>query len=872
MGEVYRATDTNLKRQVALKVLPTAFVTDGDRLARFQREAEVLAKLNDPHIAQIYGLEKADGITALVMELVEGPTLADRIAKGPIPLEESLAIARQIAEALETAHEQGIIHRDLKPANVKVRDDGTVKVLDFGLAKAVEPTSGTRPDLTNSPTITAPAMTQIGVIVGTAAYMSPEQAKGRPAEKRSDVWAFGCVLFELLTGRKAFSGHTFAEVAAAIVDRDPDWTALPPSTPVSVRRLLRRCLQRDVKRRLQDMGDIRIEIDEVATLESEPFAPAERSRRRTWSVWIAVSALGLGLIAVLIAWDAARRPASAESLRFSVSLPERFATPYFVTIAPDGRQIAFVVTDTRGRQLLGVRSFDDREPRLFAGTEDAAHPFWSPDSRHVAFIAGYVQQGRVKSVDVDSGTIRDVAGPAFRAGGAWAENGLVLFVAPGLKLSGVSTPGAPVSPVAVRDARGAELTVVWPRLLPDGRHFLFFHPSTDASQTGLYVGALDGTPATLLVRTKWIGAYAPPGYVLFLRDDHALMAQSLDAQRLQLVGDPKMIVEHVYGEEAGVPFTNFSASSNGTLVVVDPSIADTELTWFDRQGHALEAVGPPGLYDHRTPQVSPDGKLVAVARGPLPSGDIWILNVANGSNTRLTFDPATNETPLWSPDGTMVVFQSDRGDRRSRLYQRQANGAGTDELLFEESSGALSLQDWSHDGRFLVYVAPGARRTEDLWVLPMTGDRKPFPYLQTAFNESQAQISPNGQWIAYTSDESGRSEVYVQRFPRAGSKHQVSSDGGVQPRWRDDGRELFFLSPDENLMAATVAGDADIEVGRPIVLFRTQLPTWATGGPPIWRTTYASASNGQRFLLVHPARRSEPPVTVILNWTALLKR
>jgi Tol biopolymer transport system component len=541
-------------------------------------------------------------------------------------------------------------------------------------------------------------------------------------------------------------------------------------------------------------------------------------------------------------------------------------------MAPDGRQVAFVATDSSGRRLLGTATWDGRAPRLIPGTEDAGHPFWSPDSRVVGFISG----SGLKTVDVSGGPVHTVAAPAFRAGGTWNQDGTLLFVQTLGRLATVSASGGAVSPVVVHDASGREVSATFPRFLPDGRHFLFYSgnrswESAQGQQRGVYLGSLDSTSATFMSSTKFSAAYARPGYLLFMRDDHALMAQPFDARRLALTGDPALVAERVLGSEFA-SYSGFSVSSNGALAFLGQSIANTQLTWFDRKGHPLDTIGAPDLYDPETPQLSPDGRRVAVARGFLSSEDIWLLDAAAGTGSRLTFDPAADETPLWSPDGTRVVFQSNRKDGRSRVYQKAASGAGSDDLLFEEATGSVNLQDWSSDGRFLVYVLRGPKGHQDLWVLPMTGAREPFPLLQTDFNQSQAQVSPNGRWIAYTSDETGHSEVYVQSFPGAGSKRQVSSAGGVQPRWRRDGQELFYLAPDAELMAVPVNGEADIEIGRANALFRTQLPTWAAGGPPEWRTSYDVAADGQKFLLSNPPEQPGPPITVILNWPSVLKK
>jgi serine/threonine protein kinase len=603
MGEVYRARDTQLGRDVAIKVLPPAFVADPERLARFEREARVLASLNHPHIGAIYGVESIAPSTdsghaarALVLELVEGDTLADRLAKSggsrhksqgaELPVTEALTLARQIAEALEAAHEKGIVHRDLKPANIKITPNATVKVLDFGLAKAVTGGSGQAgADPSDAATLTLNG-TQDGVLLGTAAYMSPEQARGQSVDKRTDIWAFGSVLYEMLTGRIAFPGSTVSDHIAAVLEREPEWTALPAIVPASIRRLLRRCLEKDSHRRLHDIADARIEIeDALAFPAAETTAVVATPLRLVVPAAIAALAVAIGVLY----WTPRSTP--SETVRFSVSVPGRLLTPYYIAMAPDGRQVAFVATDSSGRQLLGTATWDGREPRLIPGTEDAGHPFWSPDSHVVGFISG----GGLKTVNVSGGPVHTVAAPAFRAGGTWNQDGIILFVQRLGRLATVSASGGAVSPVVVHDASGREVSGTFPRFLPDGRHFLFysgnrFWEGAQGQQRGVYVGSLDSTSATYLSRTKFRAAYAPPGYLLFMRDDHALMAQPFDPRRLALTGDPALVAERVLGNESA-GYNSLSVSSNGALAFVDQSIANTQLTWFDRLGHPLGTIG-----------------------------------------------------------------------------------------------------------------------------------------------------------------------------------------------------------------------------------------------------------------------------------------
>jgi serine/threonine protein kinase len=862
MGEVYRARDTKLNRNVALKVLPHLFALDPDRLARFKREAQLLASLSHPNIAAIYGLEDSDGVQALALELIEGPTLADRIAQRPIALPEALIVARQIADALESAHERGIVHRDLKPANIKITGDGMVKVLDFGLAKALDPTaSASALDASNSPTLTAHA-TEIGMILGTAAYMSPEQARGKPVDKRTDVWAFGCVLYEMITGRPVFARDTVSDTIAAILEREPDWTGLPEATPASVRRLLQRCLDKDPRRRLHDIADARLEIEETPTgpLSIPPAEGIRIRKRQTWQWAIAALALAATATTILLYWT--RRTAPSETFRLSVSVQGDITPQLSAAISPDGRQLAYISTDSSGKSMLWIRPLDSLKARFLAGTENAAHPLWSPDGRSLGFVAG----GKIKRIEAEGGPVQTLADTGqFRAGAAWNRDGVIIFSGASGLLK-IPAAGGAVSSVTTLDRSRREIFHAWPQFLPDGRHFLYFVQSAQSEHRGVYVGSLDSGKSVQLLQSELKAAYALQGYLLFVRDE-ALMAQPFDAERLELKGEPSLVADGIWVAE-GAGQASFSVSPTGVLAYVNATLWNTQLAWFDRRGRPTGSVGPPDRYNSQIPQLAPDASRIAIARGHRLKEDIWILDAADGTASRLTFGRDHAETPAWSADGTRIVFVTTSDAGESRLYLKNANGTGTEELLF--SARTTGLQDWSSDGRFLVYTITGEKGSADLWVLPLAGNRQPFPFLQTAFNETQAQISPDGRWLAYTSNESGEDEVYVQTFPKAGSKRQISTEGGVSPRWRRDGKELFYLAADERLMAVPVNDQNALETDRPIALFRTRLIPQGSqsAGLP---TQYDVAPDGQRFLLNLPTDQSGSPITVVLNWAAALK-
>jgi serine/threonine protein kinase len=888
MGEVWRARDTKLNRDVALKVLPAAFASDADRLVRFKREAQVLASLNHPHIGAIYGFEDDAGVHALVLELVEGPTLADRIAQGVVPLDEALSIARQIADALETAHEQGIVHRDLKPANIKLRADGTVKVLDFGLAKALEPAGASRADVTNSPTITTPAMTQVGMILGTAAYMSPEQAKGRPADKRSDVWAFGCVLFEMLTGKRAFPGDDVSDTLAAILMREPDWTALPSGVPRQIGTVIKRCLEKDRKTRIPDVSAARFLLDEAPGVLAAPSSDVATSGR-TAVGWKAASVVAvvatLGLAGVSFVHFREKPPATPDLMRFEIVTPDKTTLQKFA-VSPDGRQIAFYAVGSDGAGSVWVRSFETGESRrVVADTGPSPSITWSPDSKSLVFPSGDALNKLMK-VDVSGGppqTLTEIK--SIITGGSWSRDGVIVFGSFGGGIWQVSDAGGVASAVTAIDVSRQETGHSTPVLLPDRKHFLYLRQSSLPESTGIYLGSLDAKPeqqpVTRLIATGFSPAYAPSpdpkvGYVLFLREN-ALLAQPFDPVSLQMAGEQVRVADHL---RSIFEFGAFGVSDNGVLAyqIGDAIGANPlQLTWFDRQGANLGAAMARGYY--LSMRLSPDSSRVAVTRMDLSSvsSNIWLHDFARNTPTRFTSERVGDANPAWAPDGTHVAYDSLRSGR-SGLYQKASNGAGGEVVLLEPS-GRRDLNDWSRDGRFLLYSQVDSKTRSDLWVLPLDGNRQPQRYVSSGFNETQGQFSPDGHWIAYVSDENGRTEIFVRPFPLAADSGQwtVSNSGGVAPRWRRDGKELLFLTPDfRTVMAVEVSYTPSLKIGVPVPVFKATISNRVpTGGGDSYNFNWDVTADGKKFLLATAATQEnvpQPPVSVVLNWTALLKK
>jgi eukaryotic-like serine/threonine-protein kinase len=849
MGEVYRATDTRLQREVAVKVSAERFTE------RFEREARAVAALNHPNIGTLYDV----GPNYLVMELVEGETLAERIQQGPIPLEEALAIARQITEALEVAHERGIVHRDLKPANIKITPDGRVKVLDFGLAKMAEPAPQPDSDPEHSPTLTLEAATELGVIMGTAGYMAPEQARGKAVDKRADIWAFGVVLYEMVTGKRLFQGEDLTETLAIVVKEQPDFERLP----ANVRKLARNCLEKDPKRRLRDIGDA------WRLLEDTSGAPSLASTRTLRWIIVAVLLISAGAALAFVHFRGSLVPPPL--VRFMVAPPEGGDFGPWLALSPDGRRLAFPARDAHGISRVWVRPLDSLELRPLEGTDGANlnDLFWSSDSRFLVFQSAH----KVKKVDIAGGPPQNLCdADNVILGGSWNDEGVILFgnnIGPILR---VSSAGGKPSPVTRLEPGREETFHSDPIFLPDGRHFLYFRHSTRAENQGVFAGSLDAKPGEQNLRriqaAEFSPGFAPPrqpgsfGHLLFLRDG-LLMAQAFNVRRLEMVGEAVPIAEQI-----GTSLTraSFSVSAAGTLAYRRDQGSIKEFTWYDREGHMLDHVGEPGEYDDVA--LSPDGTQLAYSR-PTQGADrqIWILDLVHSSQRRLTFVQGGVWSPAWSPDGRYLAFSAFQGDG---LYVEDLGNSGDPTAVFQpDGSGAVN--QWSPDGRFLIFTL-GARGYH-VFALPNPlggGDRRALPLTNSRFNEAHGQVSPDSRWVAYNSNESGRSEVYVRPFPpvdgRSG-KSLVSSNGGTQPRWRSDGKELYYVSLDQRIMAADVNAGPVFEFATPHALFA------APANARMVLYQYDVTRGGKKFLVAVPFKGAVSlPITVTLNWEATLKK
>jgi len=838
MGEVWKARDTRLDRTVALKVSKEQFTE------RFEREARAVAALNHPNICTLYDV----GPHYLVMELVEGAPL-----KGPLPVEKAVEYAGQILDALDAAHRKGITHRDLKPANILVTKQG-IKLLDFGLAKQAGPVKE------SDDTLTAP-LTGKGQIVGTLQYMAPEQLQGKEADARSDIFAFGCVLYELLSGKRAFEGSSAASVIAAILEREPAPLALAPP----LERVIRKCLAKDPDERFQTARDLKAAL--TWTLEQPPASAAAKPGRR-W--WIAAAALTIGVL--LGGWGVSRfrqPPAEIRSYRLQIDLPEgsRFIFGSFVgglALSPDGRSAAFVASGS-GKSGLWVRPLDGAAARLIAGTEGAAYPFWSPDGKSVAFFSG----SKLLRVDLAGGAPLTVCEVAVPRGGAWSNDGRILYGSSADGLFQVSASGGTPTPLTALDASRGEAYHRWPQVLPGGR-FLYSVQSEKPENSGIYAASFAKPGERMRLLTADTNAlYAPGGdgrsYLLWLRGG-TLVAQELDTGTLKLEGDPHPVADPV--AKIGILGKMNVAVSSGGLLLYSASNTLSQFTWFDRTGKPLGVVGEPGEYS--TFRLSLDGRRVVTALDKPGFTNIWLIEVERGVAGRFTSNSVLNTYPVWSPDGRTVVFTS--GAQRN-LIRKESNGAGNEHRL-SLSPGSIYATDWSRDGRWLLYyeITPGSQR--DLWVLPVTPDGKPAPdatptpYLRTPYNERWGRFSPEAppRWVAYQSDETGRPEVYIRAFPEPRGATRISTGGGQYPQWGAGGRELFYVSLDNKLMAVSLKMRADtVEPSAPRELF--PLPLVDDGWSP-----YDTAPDGQRFLVRATPGQAAQPLTVIINWPALLKK
>jgi Tol biopolymer transport system component len=875
MGEVYRARDTRLSREVAIKVLPATFSEDADRLRRFEQEARATSALNHPNILTIYDIGTHNNTPYIVAELLEGAELRAQLNQGAIAQRQAIDYAQQIAQGLSAAHEKGITHRDLKPENLFITSDGRVKILDFGLAKLRQPKPG-EPVNTDAPT-NAP-QTDPGAVLGTVGYMSPEQVRGQDTDHRADIFSFGVILYEMLSGRRAFRGESLAETMAAIVKDEPPDLAESGRVSPQLEHIVRRCLAKKPERRFQSTSDLSFAFEVLSApsgsgLEAAalPVVTERTAMARLFGqaplAWLVSAALLLAVFGFAWAYFARQMEADARVFRTSLLPPEKLSFGSFA-VSPDGKWLAFAAA-TGGNQQLWVRALDSMEAKAMAGTEGGESPFWSPDSRFIGFFTS----DSLKKIEVSGGPVQTLANVKLSYGGAWNRDEVIIFARPG-GISQVSAAGGKATPVVESEDQRELFRHQFPSFLPDGRHFLYLFRSREKESRGIYLGSLDGIAPRRLLDENSNAVYAASpsgaGWLLFARES-SLLAQPFDPQRLQLGGEPLAVAEQV-ARAPGTSRASFSVSDNGLLVCDMSGNTERQLHWVNRGGSPIGSLNVPGVVS--SPWLSPDEKRFVVDRRDPQTGfaDIWLYDVSSGNGSRFTFDPANDIFPVWSSDGSRIVWSSNR-EGQYHLYQKAASGAGQDRLLLRsEYSRGIYAEDWPQQGRAIIYHQPAPKTKFDLLVLPvgpLSGNQPPIPFLQTEVEERGGRLSPDGQWMAYVSDESGQYEVYIQSFPKGGSKRQVSTSGGIGPHWRRDGKELFYYSADGKLMAVAVVSGASVETLTPVALFAFRSGSRASPtGPP-----YTMTADGQQFLInaIVEAKESAP-LTLVVNWLAEMKK
>ncbi len=876
MGEVYLALDPKIGREVAIKVLPAELAANKERVARFEQESQAAGALNHPNILAIHDVDTQDGIVYVVSELLEGEELRDRLDQGQIPPRKLIDYAQQIVRGLSAAHEKRIVHRDLKPENLFITNDDRVKILDFGIAKLSAPQS-TNPDISED--ATRKVLTNPGMVMGTVGYMSPEQVRGQTTDHRSDIFSFGAILHEMISGRRAFRRETMAETMTAILKEEPEeLSTLNPNINPALERIVNRCLEKKPERRFQSTADLGFALDALSaptslsgggltTAAAVAVAETKRSIWRERLPWVAAAVLLLLFLAVLpFAIKYFRQPDAPQPVAasFLITPPEKSNGFGQLAISPDGRNLVFN-TSIDGQNEMWIRPLNSLTAKRIAGTDGGnGFMFWSPDSRSVAFLS----TGKVKKIDLEAGIVQDLCNFAADRrgfGGSWNRDGTIIFSMGGLGIYRMPASGGTPTPISGFE-KSEEVIKRWPYFLPDGRHFLYLATTAAKNSSEVLVGSIDGGEQKLLFPSTSNALYAPAatggGHIIFSRDG-ALLAQGFDADKLQLIGEPFRVAERVRVNQNSRAFV--SVSDNGTLVF-DPSsdLENRQLTWFDRSGKQLEAVGPIGSYLRE--RLSPDQKRIAVARRDPGAGvfDVYVYDIGRGTSSRVTTSNADVESLAWSPEGNYIVWSS-RQVTKSEIYRKLASGAGEVEVI-GQSKNPIGITDWSNDGKFILYTDADPTTNLNVWVLPLEGDRKPYVYFQTPTEDTSARFSRDGRFIAYRSRESGVNEVYVQTFPPSGVKLPVSTNGGMNPVWAPSGKELFFIAPDGKLMSVEIDAGSSFEAGKPKALFDIIAA----------RTNQASdydvSADGQRFLFISRTAEATSALSVVINWTANLKK
>ena len=862
MGEVWRARDPKIGRDVAIKVLPASLSENGDRLRRFEQEAQAAGALNHPNILVIYHIGTHGDAPYIVSELLEGETLSERLVGSAVPQRKAIDYATQIARGLAAAHEKGIVHRDVKPDNLFITRDDRVKILDFGIAKLVAPSNE---GLGQTDVATRKVLTDPGSVVGTVGYMSPEQVRGQAVDHRSDIFSFGAVLYEMVSGRRAFRGESAIETLNAILKEEPaELTSTSPNVAPALERVVWHCLEKSPERRFQSASDIAFALESLTGVTSHPSqqtlasiaSPRSSILTRERLIWLTACAVLLITAALFAFAYLSRSQNSAGAVRLSLTTPEKTSLPAHISVSPDGTRVVFVATNTDGKHLLWIRPLDSLTAQPLTGTDGASASFWSPDSHSIGFFAN----GKLYKMDAAGGRPQALCDVREDKGGSWNRDGIILFADPA-GLQRVSAQGG--TPVLATKVQPKEEAHRWPYFLPDGRHFVFLGDAPTTENHSIRLGSLDSQDTQILFSAVTRIVYSPPGYLLYVNQG-ALVAQPFDPGKLKTTGEPVTIAEHV--EQIGDNHEfDFSASDNG-VVAYRTGSSMSQLAWFDRTGKKLGPAGEPESY--ATFALSPDGQRAAV--GLLDAdgrqNDVWLLELSRGTKSRLTLNPQSEGDPVWSPDGTRIAFTSNRGsDGRIHMYTTSVSGAGDDELLIKEDADDIP-SNWSSDGQKILFMRYGPNYRAGIWLLSLNGQREAKPLLRSpAFDQAAGMFSPNGSLVAYVSNESGRNEVYVQTFPR-GNKTPISSGGGVFPMWRGDGKELFYITEDGRVMEAQIKSDAPFQVDVPQQLFQTSIK-FGQGYP------YAVNHDGSRFLIITPAEANNAaPLTVVLNWTASLKQ